>query len=281
LFKRARRIHQFNQGFDLLREAAALARSSDEKIVAAEKMWLQMLLDREPRAQRVSNEAEASPPPACPSPSTKVTNLAAEGRVSPGLPTDGTDGVRAEAPLDQELGALRQGSPPAGQLPPEKATVTDVEIGGTPGVLMAVARSLLRRVDGILREALHEAVDGEDVAEPGEGVDHVYYRLIESELGLSRTAAARLLGRKKLDSMTDYEQDRLRKLVNRRRGASKKVLDQAKAHFLPGFKAALEKRGIQFDPKDEPLLDQYVRQALLEATADPTLDAQVPLVKLE
>jgi hypothetical protein len=155
-----------------------------------------------------------------------------------------------------------------------------------PGLLMAAARGLLRRVDEVLREALREAVDGEDVAELGEGVDHIVYRLIKNELGLEGTAAARLLGAgKKLELMEKFEQrkaeDRLRRLVTRRQKASKNVLDQAKADFLPGFQSALAKRGIQFDPKDEALLDQLVRQALLEATTDPTLDPQVPRVKLQ
>jgi len=35
---------------------------------------------------------------------------------------------------------------------------TDVGIGGMPGLLMAAARGLLRRVDEVLREALREAV---------------------------------------------------------------------------------------------------------------------------
>ena len=150
---------------------------------------------------------------------------------------------------------------------------------------MAAARGLLRRVDKVLREALREAADGEDVAEPGEGVDHIFYRLIESELGLKGTAAARLLADgKKLEKMEKFEQriaeDRLRKRVTGRQKASKKVFDQAKADFLPGFQAALAKQGIQFGPEDEPLLDQLIRQTLLEATADPTLDPQVPRVKL-
>jgi hypothetical protein len=151
------------------------------------------------------------------------------------------------------------------------------------GLLIPTARDLLWRIDYVLRAVLREAAEGEDVAEPGEEVDHVYYRLIKSELGLEGTAAARLVGREKLEKMEKFEQrieeDRLRKLMTRWQDASKEVLDQAKADFLRGFEAALEERGIQFDPKDQPLLDQHIRRALLQATADPTLDPQVPRVK--
>ena len=44
LKERARRIHQFSEGINLLREAVTLARAAEEKMDAAARVWVQLLL---------------------------------------------------------------------------------------------------------------------------------------------------------------------------------------------------------------------------------------------